>query len=214
MNSLRCSARPSVLHQGFLQLLPRLQLHGRIYFRHLKCHQQKQDALAEMTALAWKWYVRLVERGKDPASFPAMLATFAAKAVRCGRRLCGQEKAKDLLSPVAQRRHGFSVGKPPDVSTLNGNPLEEALGDNTKTPPPEAAAFRIDFPAWRKTQARRNRRLIDAMILGERTQTLAHRFHLSPARISQLRRHFHNDWSVFCADHRGAQAALGQSRTA
>lgn len=214
MNSFRSCPHTSALHRGFLQLLPRLQLHGRIYFRHLKCRQQQQDALAEMTALAWKWYVRLVERGKNPARFPSMLATFAARAVRSGRRLCGQEKAKDALSSLAQQRHGFSVGKLPDFSTLNSNPLEEALQDNTKTPPPEAAAFRIDFPLWRRTHKRRNRQLIDRMLQGERTHTLARQFRLSPARISQLRRQFHDDWSAFCADRSEAPAAFVESSTA
>jgi hypothetical protein len=214
MNSSRSSPSTPALHRGFLQLLPRIQLHGRIYFRHLKCYQQKQDVLAEMTALAWKWYVRLIQCGKDPAAFPSMLATFAARAVRSGRRLCGQEKAKDVLSSVAQRRQGFSVAGLPDFSTLNGNPLEEALQDNTRSPVPDQVQFRCDFPSWRKSHARRNRRLIDSMILGERTQILARAFRLSPARISQLRRHFHDDWSLYCAD-RGETAPVGlQSRTA
>jgi hypothetical protein len=214
MNTARTLPATPALHQGFLELLPRIHTHGRVYFRHLKCYQRKQDALAEMTALAWKWYVRLIQCGKDPAAFPSMLATFAARAVRSGRRLCGQEKAKDVLSPVAQCRHGFSVGKLPDFSTLNGGPLEDALRDSTKSPPPEAAAFRIDFPSWRRTHARRNRRLIDSMILGERTQTLARRFHLSPARVSQLRRHFHDDWSLYCADRSETPPAGSQSYSA
>jgi len=200
MNSVASSTTTSALHACFLQLLPRLQTHGRVYFRHLKCRQRRQDAVAEMTALAWKWYVRLVERGKDPAHFPSTLASFAARAVRSDRRLCGQEKAQDVLSPRVQQRHGFAVGKLPDFATLHGNPLEEALQDNTQTPVPDAAAFRIDFPCWRRSHTRRNRRLLDRMALGERTQALARQFHLSPARVSQLRRHFHADWTAFCAD--------------
>jgi len=134
--------------------------------------------------------------------------------VRSGRRLCGQEKANDILSSRAQSRHGFSVGKLPDFATLNGNPLEEALQDNTQTPPPEAAAFRIDFPTWRRSHTRRNRRLIDRMAQGERTQILAHQFHLSPARISQLRWHFHDDWDRYCTDYTESATRSSHVRSA
>ena len=57
------------------------------------------------------------------------------------------ERTKDVLSPLAQQRKGFAVCKLPDCSTLDGNPLDEALHDNTKSPPDEQCAFRIDFPA-------------------------------------------------------------------
>jgi hypothetical protein len=85
------------LHAAFLTILPRLEPHARIYFRHVRCRHHKDDCIAEVIALAWKWFVRLVERGKDPMQFVTALAVFAALAVRDGRRVCGQEKAKDVL---------------------------------------------------------------------------------------------------------------------
>ena len=102
-------------------------------------------------------------------SFPTALATYAARAVRSGRRVTGQLKAKDAMNPHAQQRRGFCVGKLPDFSTLSDNPLQEALIDNTQTPPPEQAAFRIDFPAWLDTHSKRDRRMILDMAQGERT---------------------------------------------
>ena len=59
------------------------------------------------------------------------------------------EKGKDELSPRAQRQHGFAVGTLPEFSTQNGNPLDEALQDNTRSEIPEQVAFRLDFPTWR-----------------------------------------------------------------
>src|SRR5262245_60092421 len=97
------------LHAAFLVVLPRIEAHGHVYFRHLKCSHRKEEALAEMRALAWKWFLRLLQRGKNPSEFVSALAVYAAKAVNSGRRVCGVEKAKDVLSPVAQRRHGFAV---------------------------------------------------------------------------------------------------------
>jgi hypothetical protein len=191
---------PSVhdLQARFLSILPRIELHGRVSFRHLRCPGRRADAVAEMVALAWKWHLRLAERGKDAIQFPGTLASFAARAVRSGRRLCGQERAKDVLSPTAQRWQHFGVESLPDFSTLSSNPLTEALCDNTQTPPPEQAAFRCDFPAWLRTRSERDRRLVENLMRGERTQDVSNKFGLSPARISQLRRDFHDDWQRFC----------------
>ena len=187
------------LHALFLSILPRIELHGRVCFRHLRCPHRKEEVIQEMVALCWKWFVRLAERGRDATRFPSALATFAARAVRSGRRVCGQEKAKDALSPLAQQRQGFAVGKLPACSTLNGSPLEEALRDNTRSPVDEQVAFRLDFPAWLLTLPRRDRRLVEGMALGHRTLDLARKFRLSPGRVSQLRREFKQRWGRFTA---------------
>src|SRR4051812_10304292 len=107
-SSIRVHLRSlATLHTAFLTILPRIELHGSISFRYVRCQDRRQNLIAEMVALAWAWFVRLAEKGKDGTQFPTALATFAARAVRSGRRLCGQERAKDVLSPFAQQRHGF-----------------------------------------------------------------------------------------------------------
>src|SRR5262245_2281823 len=109
------SALPAHLHPAFLVLLPKIETHARIYFRGIPS-ERKADLIAETVGVACKWYVRLREQGKDPAAFPVAFTTLAAKAVACGRRVNSQEKARDAMSPVAQRRHGFKVEALP-VST-------------------------------------------------------------------------------------------------
>jgi hypothetical protein len=199
------------LHAAFLSIVPRIESHGQYAFRGVVCPQRRADCIAEMVGLCWLWFVRLVERGKDPLGFPVVLATYAARQVKCGRRLCGQEKGQDALSGLAQRRHGFKVEPLPHsaagydrLGAVGGqrkqDALEELLHDNGQTPVPEQVCFRIDFPAWRRTHARRTRRLMDDMMLGERTRELARKFGLSPGRISQLRRELHNDWRCFCGE--------------
>jgi hypothetical protein len=188
------------LHAVFLALLPRIARHGRVYFRHVKCPHRMEDALAEMTALAWRWYVRLAQRGKDAARFPSALAAFAARAVKSGRRLCGQEKAKDALSPRARARRGFRVERLPDYGTPSGNPLDDALTDNTVTPVDEQVAFRLDFPAWLATLGGRDRRVALDLMAGERTRDVARKYGRSPGRVAQLRRRFHDDWRRFHAE--------------
>jgi hypothetical protein len=187
------------LHATFLSILPRIELHGRVYFRH-KNADAREELVAEMVGLCWKWFVRLVQRGKDPTAFVSALATFAARAVNSGRRVCGQERSKDVLSPSAQKRHSFVVERLPAYSTLPASSLEEALIENTATPVPEQVSFRLDFPQWRLTRSYRDRRMIDRMMLGERTLDLSKQFGVSPARISQLRREFHDDWCRFCGE--------------
>jgi hypothetical protein len=185
-------------HVFLMHILPRVEAHGRIYFRHIKCPHRKEDAIQEMVALAWKWHIRLAEKGKDATCFPTAIAIFAARAVRSGRRLCGQERPKDVLSPTAQQRRGFAVEKLPDFSTLDSNPLTEALIDNMQTPVPEQVCFRCDLPAWLDTLSERDQGITQDLMIGERTMDVADKYRLTPGRISQLRRELFLDWQTFC----------------
>jgi hypothetical protein len=215
------SAPLAALQAAFLSILPRVELHAQIYFRGLKCPHRKADAVQETLAIAWKWFVRLAEKGKDPLTFPAVFASYAARAVKCGRRLCGQEKGKDVLSSLARQRHGFTLEQLPSSTvtsheerfgTVNGqrkqDAFEERLRDNTLTPVPEQVAFRIDFPAWLTTLTDRERRIVREMANSERTLDISQRFEVSPARISQLRRELHDDWQKFCGERDQAGTAL------
>ena len=78
----------------------------------------------------------LAQKGKDATQFASSLASYAARAVKCGRRITGQIKPKDAMNEATQQRHGFCVGKLPDFSTLSENPLSDALIDNTRSPVP------------------------------------------------------------------------------
>jgi hypothetical protein len=193
------------LHDRFLLFLPRIEAHARIYFRFIRCSDKRADRIAETIALAWQWFLRLEERGKDATQFVSAIATYAVKAVKSGRRLAGMERAKDVMNGHTQYRHDFVIQKLPDFSSLNANPLEEALMDNTVTPPPDAAAFRVDFPRWLASLPRRDRRVAKDLMIGERPLPTARRFHLSPARVSQLRRELCQDWARF---HGEAVAAV------
>jgi hypothetical protein len=203
----------AALHTTFLTILPRIELHGEIYFRHLKCEHRKEEALAEMRALSWKWFIRLARKGKDATLFVSVLASYAARAVHSGHRVCGQERAKDVMSPRAQRRGGFKVESLPHVTSSSHDRLyssphgqkqldafEERLRDNTQTPVPDQASFRCDFPAWLTTRSERDRRLVDALMRGERTKDVSQQFGISTGRVSQLRRDFMKDWKRFTAD--------------
>jgi len=193
----------------FLAILPRIERHGQVHFRDLRCHDRRQEAVA----LCWLWFVRLARRGKDATRFPAALAAFAARAVRAGR-LCRQERSGDALSPRARRRHGCAARSLPVHGIRPGSALEDASADNTQSPPDEQAAFRIDFPAWLTTLTDRDRRLVADLMVGERTRDVAGKYGLSPARVSQLRREFQADWSRFCGERPGRRRLTAPTASA
>jgi hypothetical protein len=203
----------NALHHQFLALLPKLHTHAAIYFRGIKCPDKKADTFNEMIALAWRWFLGLKENGKDISKFTMVFVYLVAKAVKSGRRVCGQEKSKDVLSPRAQQRHNFVVHSLP-ISTrvahesLYGEPhgqrnldaYEERLQDNLQSPIPDQVQFRIDFAAWLATLTPRERRLIKAMARNERTSDLSKEFEVSPGRISQMRKEFQRDWCRYIGD--------------
>jgi hypothetical protein len=186
----------------FLKHLPRFEAHARFAFRRLGCPHARADRVAETIGLAWRHFAALARRGKRPEEFVTTLALRCSQAVKAGRRLAGCETGTDVLSPVAQVRHDVSVTRLPDHDRgLDRHPLPgvlaDALIDNTRSAVPEQAAFRVDFPRWRASLRRRDRRILDALAGGERTADAARRFKLSPGRISQLRREFEEGWEQF-----------------
>src|SRR3954467_3962943 len=201
------------LHAAFLALLPKLQTHATIYFRDVRCPDTKADKLAECQALAWKWYVRLHEQGKDINQFLMAFIFLVARAVKSGRRACGTERAEDVMSPVAQRRHSFTLEALPSSTRrsfealyglVNGqqdiDAYEERLRDNTVTPPPDAAAFRIDWAHFLSKRSERDRRLAHFLSLGHRAKVAAKKFKLSQGRVTQLRQQWCKESSTWAGE--------------
>ena len=203
-------ARPNASHHAvFLALLPRLQTHAQIQFRFIACRDQRADKISEVVALAWKWYVRLIEQGKDIKQFPMVFIYLVVKAVRSGRRLAGAEKAKDVMNPMTQRRHGFAVKSLPlrtrqtrqsIYGSVRGqrdlDAFEERLKDNTVTPPPIAAAFRIDFPEFLDHLTDRDRAMATFLAQEHPATMAAERFDVTPGRVTQLRQRWRREWQV------------------
>lgn len=198
------------LHAQFLAIMPRIETHAKIHFRFLRCLSTRDDAIQEVIAIAWRWFLRITEQGKDVNEFVTTLADYAVRHVRSGRLLCGQERARDVLSPRARRMKGFSVESLPSSTQRSYSSVfcdvhgqqqmdvfEERLQDNLITPPPDAAAFRIDYPQWLGQLGERNRVIAEDMTLDYGTKELAAKHKVSPGRISQLRRELHDDWQRF-----------------
>lgn len=208
------------LQSKFLAFLPRIERHARIVFRDVTCTVKKADYIAETIALAWKWFLRLAARGKDATQFASALATYAARAVRSGRRLCGQLRSKDVLSETAQRRHGFTVESCQSApsashkihdrvvrSSQEPGAFEERLRDNVKTPVPDQVAFRLDWPAFYNTLPYRDRQLAEFLSHGHSAKRAADRFQLTPGRVTQLRQQWCRQWRVFQEDAEAGETA-------
>jgi hypothetical protein len=195
---------------AFLGVLPRVAAVARFAFRHVRCPDTRADRVAEAVALAWKKFLLLSARGKDPTTFATTPATRCCQSVRAGRRLVRAERSKDVLSPVARTRHGFRVATLPQRERALGGPrlpddLRDALCDDPRGWAPDRAAFRIDFLAWRAGLGRRHRRVLDALAAGGRTAEVAAAFLVSPWRVSQMRREFEQSWKAFHAGAGGAR---------
>jgi hypothetical protein len=122
-----------------------------------------------------------------------------------------------VFSPRAPKRHGFQV-EPLPASTRSprerrNSPggqkeqdvFQQRLADNTRTPPSEQAAFRIDLRDWISTGTERDRCILQDMAVGDRTQNLARKYGVSPGCVSQIRREFNADWVRFCGELPSAQ---------
>lgn len=205
-----CPPTSDARHAGFLAILPRVERYAHVCFQHIPCPHRKADAIAEVIDLAWKWYVRLCERGKDVNEFAAAFVAYAVRAVRSGRRLVGMEKAKDVMSPVAQQRRGFKVTSLPTstatsyenlFTTPHGQKLqdafEERLQDNTQTPVPDQVAFRMDWPRYFSTLTGRDRQMAEFLSMGNSASTAASKFNVSPGRVTQLRQQWCREWRRF-----------------
>ena len=189
------------LYAAFTAALPKIRNVAGYRFRGVPCPDRREDCVCEAVALCWVWFVRLVRKGRNPDTFMTALATYGAKAVHGGRRACGQERARDVLSRRCQRRHGFTVAAfqdAADAADPMGGALADALSDNTRTPVPDQVQFRCDFAAWKHRLPDMKGRLVDLLALGHRTKDLAAAFGLSEGRISQLRKEFNADYAAFC----------------
>lgn len=191
--------------EEFATILPAILTYLTSVFRFVRCAQTRDDMLAESVGLCWKWFVRVKEKGKNPAEFPTALARFAARAVRAGRTVCGSQRAKDVMSVVARHRHGVAVeyfGRGPSAcpkchslpASVCCNPYEEYLCENDVTPVPDQVVFRIDWPAFVDSLTERDGELMYFLGLGNSNQDAAREFGISPGRVSQLRKGWAEKW--------------------
>jgi DNA-directed RNA polymerase specialized sigma24 family protein len=190
------------IQSAFVRVLPRIRAHARYALRRTT-PDVRDDLVAEVLALSWKHFADLSRRGRQPEQFVTTLALRCSQAVRGGRRVAGSDGMCDVLSPIAGCRGRFAVSSLADHTPEKGGVVSEALTADPRARVPDQAALRVDFPRWRSRFGVRDRAVLDALAGGDRPGEVATRFGISPARISQLREGFRENWRAF---HNGAAA--------
>jgi hypothetical protein len=194
----RHASQPAAWHAGFLKLLPRIERSARMAFRTLRA-DVRDDAVCEVIANCLSAYHRLYERSQLHRAFASPLVRYAVAQYHAGRRVGTSQCGRDLYG-LRSRKEGLV-----EIRSI-GTPVEqrqawlECLIDDRRTPVPEQAHFRIEFPRWLRTQTRRNRQIAERLSLGYSTAEVAQTFKVSPGRISQIRRELHDSWQAFTAD--------------
>ena len=188
--------QPQTWQAGFLAILPVVRTHARIQFRKLR-PQRREEAIQEAIASACVSYQILAAQGRLHDAHPSTIATYAVRHVRDGRHVGGhQDGVRDALSPKASWRQGHQVmSLPPSGAGCDG--WKQLVTACRKASIPDLAAFRIDFGRWLRTLGKRDRKIISALVSGERAYQVAGRFGITQGRVSQLRRRYERDWRIF-----------------
>jgi hypothetical protein len=188
--------------EGFASALPRVRAVARFATRRVPCPEAREELEAEAVALAWRCYVALLRRGKEPDTFVTTIARRAAQGALAGRRVCGAERVRDALSPLARLRGRVRVDRlgdrVPDRRRRPGEVIaRELAAADPRVRVPDQAAFRVDFPRFRGGLTPGTRACLDLLAAGWGTGEAAARLGVSPGRVSQLRRELAEKWAAF-----------------
>ena len=93
---------------SFLRMLPRIEQHASVRFSAYTA-EQREELVAEVVALAWVMFTRLVERRQTQRAFPTPLAAFAVRQVRSGRGLGRRGNVHDVGSRLCGLRKHVHV---------------------------------------------------------------------------------------------------------
>jgi hypothetical protein len=193
-------------HRRFLALIPAVRRCAEFSFRKFR-PDLKKEMVDEVVVNALAAFARLVERGKEELAFPSSLAEYAVKQLRQGRELGNRLTSKDVSSRYAQQRKGFQVERLDQYDEAEGKWKEVLIEDRRQGDPAGVAAARIDVGEWLASLTSERRQIAQCLAAGATTIEAARRFHLTPGRISQLRREFQQSWLTFHGETVAAGAA-------
>ena len=178
-------------NKQFLKMLPWIQSQARRAFCRVPA-ELREELVAEVVAHAVCSFARLAHCGKTSVAYATPLAGYAIQAVRAGRRVGTKSNARDLTSPT----RNYPIESLDTLAFQQGQWCE-ALVEDRRTTPADIAAARIDVAAWLRSLSRMHRRIATLLARGETGQEVAKQFHVSPARISQIRKCLGDSWERF-----------------
>jgi hypothetical protein len=178
---------------GFLTILPAIETHARICFRFLRA-DLREERIANAVALAFLGYHSLARRNRLGQAYAGAMANFAVRATRSGRVAGSGQNSKEVLSLLAQQRHGFTTM---NLGRQSLPVWRQVARVDPHVDPAEQAIFNLDFASWLRTLSRRLRKIVGMLAAGWRTGEVARRFRLSAGRISHFRRMLEESWRRF-----------------
>lgn len=195
-------------NEVFLKLLPAVQTHAKIQFRHLPA-VDREEAIAEATAAAFLNVHKCTNKGISKRMTWATVAYYAVKHVRAGKHVGGsQDPAKDVLSRRAQQRGNFQVLGLRWDSILSYDCVRDSttpvwhdrLAGLSKPTPAEQAAFRLDWSSFMRSQASRTRKALAMLAAGHQQTEVADKLGVTPAAVCQRVRKAEREWQGMQAD--------------
>jgi hypothetical protein len=182
-------------HATFVDMLPTIVAQARFAFRQLNL-EAREEAVQEVVCNACQAFARLEAMGKQAIAYPTPLARYGIVQARQGRKVGSRLSIRDVMSVYCQRRKGISVERLSGAGRSAGW-RDAVVQDTRNSPVPDIVSFRVDFAAWLSGLPRRDRRIAKALAMGDRTSEVSARFHVSAARVSQLRRELALSWHQF-----------------
>ena len=195
---VRSSKSPVAWHKGFLAMVPIIQRHAKIAFRHLGA-EAREEMIQGVVCNCCRAYARLAELNKTDLAYPTVLARFGVAQAKAGRRVGGKLNCRDILSAYCQQKKNLTVERLDHYDREDECWAEAIVEDHTAGPAATAAA-RIDFCDWLQILPRRLRKIATFLANGETTSAASRRFRISQGRVSQIRKELFLAWHRFQGD--------------
>ena len=145
------------------------------------------DAMQELSTLAYTIYRSLIERGKEVFYTPIL--KYAIGKYREGRRFAGSNSV-DALSEGTRIKGRSKINK---VNSL-------FFMADRKTDVAKTVQFKMDFSDWYYRQSPKDQDIIYNLAMGEIPSDIARKHGQSPASITYRRRYYAKSWKDFIAD--------------
>jgi hypothetical protein len=158
------------------------------HFRHLD-PEAREEAVQNSVVLAYRYWRRLVERGRDAEGLLKGVLWWACRHTRQGRQGGGRAKMKPKCVLDYARR---GIG---NVTVEREIDLNHFIGQTASVP--DTVAFRVDIPAFLSTLPQRDREIACDLAIGTGTKEVARKFGVSAAAISQFRTRFRKKYDAF-----------------
>jgi DNA-directed RNA polymerase specialized sigma24 family protein len=191
-------------HQQFESALPNLRKNFRYLLR--RRWRDRDDLLSEAAACAWKAWVGLLAKGRDPVAVGVSgIAAFAVRHALKGRQIAnrngGGRGKMDVQHRRAQKLGGYKVISydtgPAARNDYGPAAWKEWVATDHRMGPAEAAAFRIDYATWLAGLPERRRLTAELLAEGRGTLEVAGRVGITPAAVSQARSWLETRWREY-----------------